>query len=182
MVVFQNPGEQNTEQTIQLAIEAARKNGIKHIVAASYRGFVADNIAKYADEFNIVIVAQVDGYMPVNPMEEEHLKALKEKGLQVLFSTHVLSGAERGISKKFGGVYPVEIIANSLRMLGQGTKVCVEISTMALDSRFIPQNEQIIAIAGTGRGADTAIIMTPAHAAQIFDTKIDEIICKPKLS
>jgi len=127
-------------------------------------------------------VAQVDGFRPVNPMEENHLKTLRESGLKVLFATHVLSGAERGISKKFGGVYPVEIIANTLRMLGQGTKVCVEVGTMALDGRLIPKNEQIIAVGGTGKGADTAVVMVPAHAAEIMDTKIDEIICKPKLS
>jgi len=91
-----------------------------------------------------------------------------------------LSGAERSLSNKFGGVSPIEIMAYSLRMLGQGVKVCVEISTMALDGGMIPYGEDIIAIAGTGRGADTAITLRPAHGANILDTKIKEIICKPK--
>lgn len=182
MVVFEKPGDQNTKETVKLAVQAAREKGLKNIVAASCRGTVADEFIKYADEFNIVIVAQVDGFNPVNPMDEKHLKELREKGLKVLFTTHVLSGAERSISKKFKGVYPVELIAASLRMMGQGTKVCVEISTMALDSRLIPKEEQIIAVGGTGKGADTVVIMTPAHAAEILDTKIDEFICKPKLS
>ena len=91
----------------------------------------------------------------------------------------MLSGAERGMSRKFGGVYPMEIIANTLRMLGQGTKVCVEISVMALDAGLIPYGEDVIAVGGTDEGADTAIILRPAHAADIFDTWISEILCKP---
>lgn len=182
MVVFDKPGESNTKQTVELAIEAARKNGIKHIVAASYRGVVAEELLKYADEFNIVTVAMVYGFMEKNPMQTEELEKLKAGGLKVLFTTHVLSGAERGISKKFGGVNPVELMAQTLKFFGQGTKVCVEISTMAIDSGLIPENERIMAIAGSAKGADTALIILPAHAGNIMDTKIDEIICKPKLS
>ena len=77
---------------------------------------------------------------------------LTDLGMKVLTTTHVLSGAERGISKSFGGVYPVEIVAHSLRMLGQGTKVCVEVSIMALDAGLIPYGEPIIAIGGSVLG------------------------------
>ena len=184
MVVFDKPGKANTKETVKLAVEAARKYGIKHIVVASYSGAVADEFVEYASEFNIVIVGQVNGHgnKTENPMEEKHLQALREKGLTVMFATHVLSGAERGLSTKFGGVYPVEIMAYTLRCFGQGVKVCFEIGTMALDGRYIPQGERIVAVAGSGGGADTALISVPAFAANIMETKIDEIICKPKVS
>ncbi len=182
MVVFETQGEKNTKETVELAVEAARKQGIKYIVAASYRGVVADELIKYADEFNIVIVAQVFGFSEKNPMQTERLQMLREEGLEVLFATHALSGAERGISKKFGGVNPVELIAQALKFFGQGTKVCVEISTMAIDAGLIPEKELIMAIAGTGKGADTSLVLLPAHASNIMDTKINEIICKPKLA
>ncbi len=64
-------------------------------------------------------------------------------------------------------------------MLSNGTKVCVEVSVMALDAGLIPYGEPIIAIGGTGKGSDTAVIITPSHASSIFETKIHEIICKP---
>ena len=64
-------------------------------------------------------------------------------------------------------------------MFGQGTKVCVEISTMALDSGLIPYNEPIIAIGGSAHGADTAMILKPEYSSAILDTKIQEFICKP---
>ena len=58
-------------------------------------------------------------------------------------------------------------------------KVCVAISVMALDAGLISHGTEIIAIGGTVHGADTALILKPAHAANIFDTVILEIICKP---
>jgi len=70
-------------------------------------------------------------------------------------------------------------MANTLKFFGQGVKVSVEIAVMALDAGLIPYGEDIIAIGGTGRGADTAVVIRPAHAANIFDTYIAEVICKP---
>ena len=65
-------------------------------------------------------------------------------------------------------------------MFSQGTKVAVEIAVMALDAGLIPFGEPVIAVGGSGRGADTAVVLTPAHAKAIFDTEILEIICKPR--
>ncbi|NLZ38638.1 MAG: hypothetical protein GX893_03415, partial [Firmicutes bacterium] len=64
---------------------------------------------------------------------------------------------------------------------GQGVKVSVEIAVMALDAGLIPYGEDIIAIGGSGRGADTAIVVQPAHAKDFFAGKIREIICKPSV-
>ncbi len=97
--------------------------------------------------------------------------------MQVVTATHVLSGAERGLSNRFTGVYPVEIIAHTLRMFGQGTKVCVECAVMALDAGAI-QPGPVVCVGGTGAGADTAWILRPAHAQNILDTKLDRLICK----
>lgn len=127
------------------------------------------------------MVTHTNGFMEkgVQELGEDKRIELEKAGFTIYTATHVLSGAERSLSKQFGGVSPVEVMAYSLRMLGQGVKVSVEISTMALDGGAIPFGEDIIAIAGTGRGADTAVVLRPSHAADILQTKIKEIICKP---
>jgi len=51
---------------------------------------------------------------------------------------------------------------------------------MALDAGLIPHGEDIVAIAGTGSGADTAIVIRPAHSRQFFETQVREIITKPR--
>jgi len=177
---FEEKGVENTETTLKLAIETAHNRGIKHLVVASNSGETVLKIEQ-SNHMNIVCVTHVNGFEEpgLNELPDEIRKELQDKGVKVLTTTHVLSGAERGLSKRFGGINPVEIIAHSLRMMGQGTKVCVEIATMALDSGLIPYGEPIIAVGGTIEGADTAVIITPSHASRILDTKIHEIICKP---
>lgn len=182
-IYFDKPGKQNTNETITLAIKTANERGIKHIVVATTTG---ETLSYFYDLNNLNIIAVSHAYGFKAPgtcdLPDEKRKEIEEKGIKVLSTTHVLSGAERQFSRKFGGVYPVEIAANTLRMFGQGTKVAVEIAVMALDSGLIPYNEPIISIGGSGYGADTALILRPSHGSSILDTKIDEIIAKPHLS
>ena len=177
---FDNVGKSNTDKTLELALRTAKERGIKHIVVASTSGETALKLSRNTD-INIICVSHVNGFKTkgVNSMNESIKEELEENGVKVLTTTHVLSGAERGLSNKFGGISPVEVIAYTLRMFGQGVKVCVEVSIMALDSGLIPYNEKVIAIGGSGTGADAAIIIRPSHASSILETKIDEIICKP---
>ncbi|MDR3584774.1 MAG: pyruvate kinase alpha/beta domain-containing protein [Desulfosporosinus sp.] len=177
---FNTVGKVNTIDTAASALKIAVEKNIKHIVVASSRGATAKLLININD-IEIICVTHANGFSEPgkSEMSQEIRSELADLGIKVLTTTHVLSGAERGMSKTFGGAYPVEIIAHSLRMLGQGTKVCVEVSIMALDAGLIPYGEPIIAIGGSGQGADTAVIITPSHASSIFETKIHEIICKP---
>lgn len=177
---FEQPGTANTAETAALAMRTAAEKNIRHIVVASVTGETARFFTKAAG-IGVVCVTHVVGFCEPgqSEMPQEVRQSLEAQGVKVLTTTHVLSGAERGISRLAGGMYPVEAIANALRMLGQGTKVCVEIAVMALDAGLIPFGEPVIAVGGTGRGADTAVIITPYHASDIFKTKIHEIICKP---
>jgi len=68
-----------------------------------------------------------------------------------------------------------------LRLFGEGMKVAVEIVAMAADAGLIPVDRDVIAIAGTGRGADTAIVIRPANSKNLFDMTIREIIAKPRI-
>ncbi|HHY70255.1 MAG TPA: hypothetical protein GX519_01015 [Thermoanaerobacterales bacterium] len=178
---FEKPGKQNTEKTLEVVKKAVKERGIKHVVVASCEGYTAKLLQQANLGVNLVCVTHVAGFKAPGKMEmpEDVRRELTDSGIKVLTTTHALSGAERGISHKFGGAYPVEIMANTLRMLGQGTKVCVEIAIMALDAGLIPYNEDVIAVGGSSEGADTAAILRPAHASTIFDTWISEILCKP---
>ena len=176
---FKSSGPSHTTETVRLALAKAAEYGIKDIVIASRTGQTAKLLA--GQQLNVICVTHVQGFAQAgqNEMDEETRRQLVDQGMKVLTTTHVLSGVERSMSKKFGGIYPVEIIANTLRMFGQGVKVCVEVAVMALDAGLIPHDKEIIAIGGTGVGVDTAVIIRPGHASATFDTFISEIICKP---
>jgi len=72
-------------------------------------------------------------------------------------------------------------LATILRTFGQGTKVCLEILLMAADGGLISRGEKVIAIAGTGRGADTAFLATASTSNRLKEVRIHEILCKPIL-
>lgn len=180
---FEKVGTENTQKTVELALQTARESGICDIVVASGTGDTALLLIDAAKSgMNIVVVTHCCGYKTPGEQELplETRKILEDCGMKIVTASHVLSGAERGISRKFTGAYPVEIMAHTLRMFGQGTKVCVECSVMALDCGAIAPTS-VVAIAGTGRGADTAWILRPAGAADFLNTKLDKLICKPVL-
>ena len=79
-----------------------------------------------------------------------------------------------------GNTYEVdEIVANTLRVLGQGLKVVCELCLMAADAGLIRTDEDVISVGGTDRGADTAAVIKPANVAHFFDLRIRCILCKP---
>jgi len=176
---FEKCGKDNTKQTVALAVKIAKEKGINYIVVASNEGETASLLKDCG--LNIVVVTHVNGFKEAGTQEMSAKTRieLESYGFTVYTASHALSGAERALSNKFGGISPIEIMAYSLRILGQGVKVGVEISTMALDGGIIPYAEDIISISGTGRGADTAMLLRPAHSSNILETKIKEIICKP---
>ncbi|KYH36778.1 MAG: hypothetical protein AYL29_011490 [Candidatus Bathyarchaeota archaeon B24] len=51
---------------------------------------------------------------------------------------------------------------------------------MAADAGLIPVDREVIAIAGTEEGADTAIVVKPSYSRKFRSLKIREIICMPR--
>ena len=70
-------------------------------------------------------------------------------------------------------------MASCLRVFGEGMKVVCEIAMMAADSGLVRTDEDVICVAGTGRGADTAVVLTPVNSTRFFSLKVKEILCKP---
>ncbi len=179
-MLWKKSGPSNTVPTAEAALKRAKELGIKYIVIASNSGKTAEKFLE--KDIQVVCVTHHVGF--ANPGESEITPEMKQyllqKGAQVLTTTHLLAGVDRAVRLKFGGLYPAEIIAASLRMLGQGVKVCVEVAGMALDAGLIPYGEEIISVAGSGKGADTACVILPAHSNNFFDTVVKEIICMPR--
>lgn len=176
---WKEPGETNTEKTIELARERALELGLGYMVVASNSGETAREALTAG--IKIICVTHHVGFKEpgLHEMPEKMQESLREQGVALLTTTHLLAGVDRAFRNKHQGIYPAEIIAESLRMLGQGVKVGVEISVMALDAGLLPYGEKVVAIGGSGRGADTALLITPEHSPYFFNTKVHEILCKP---
>ncbi len=180
---WSKPGKQNTNLTIDAALQRARKLRIHHIIVASCSGRTTKKLLKKAKNITIVSVSHEAGFYKPGKceMSKRTAIALQKQGVIVYTGTHFLGGLDRAIRFKFGGIEPAELVANTLRILGQGVKVAVEIAVMALDAGLIPYNKEIISIGGTGEGTDTAIVCLPKHGKDFFSCDVREIICKPRV-
>ncbi|MBS7659434.1 MAG: pyruvate kinase alpha/beta domain-containing protein [Candidatus Bathyarchaeia archaeon] len=178
---FKKPGPQNTDALLNFVKEYAEKENIRDIVVASTTGETGVKAAKIFSGYNVVVVTHHVGFRKPGEWElnENYRKEILESGAKIFTGTHALSSAERAIRKDFGTIQTLEIIANTLRLMGEGTKVCVEITLMAADAGLIPVDRDIIAIGGTGKGADTALRILPANSARFFNLRIKEVIAKP---
>jgi hypothetical protein len=173
-------GKSMTAQTAEAALTRARELGIEHVVVASNTGYTAGFFLGQVP--NLVVVTHHTGFRGAGEQEfpTEERRRFEAAGASVLTTTHLFANIERAITNKFGGLYPGGIVAATLRLFGQGTKVCLEIASMALDAGLIPHGQEIIAVGGTGRGADTALVLLPAHSNVFFEGQVLEVICKPR--
>ncbi len=178
---FREAGKQNLDALLKLVKEYVQKENIKDIVVASPTGETGAKASKAFKGHNVVVVTHSYGFKEPgkNELQDSFKRKIIANEAKIFTGTHDLSSAERAIRKDFGTIQPLELIANALRLMSEGTKVCVEITLMAADAGLIPVDSDIVAIAGTGRGADTALRIKPAHAAQFFALKIREVVAKP---
>jgi hypothetical protein len=178
---FEQPGKVNTRETLTAAYERARELGLDEVVVASTSGETAFMAQEIFESFHITAVTYHHGFIePFKPiMPYRTRKQLEDKGVAVISATHALSGVERAVAKKHGGIYPALLIADTLKLFGQGTKVAVEVSIMAADAGTLT-GKDIIAIGGSSKGADTALVIKPANQSNLFDLRIREVICKPR--
>jgi hypothetical protein len=181
MHLFETKGEGNTGKTLELALERADQLSIDTFIVATTSGRTGLEAARLLAGGTLVVVTHSTGFS--GPGVQEADPALLEQarglGASVLTATHAFGGVGRSIRRKFKTYQVEEIIAQTLRLFGQGTKVAIEMALMAADAGLVPVDRDVISIGGTARGADTAIVLRPAHAQDLFSLEVREIICKP---
>lgn len=181
---FADFGAQNTEQTIEAAKDAALSLSLKYVVVASATGLTGVKVANTFKDTGVKVVV-VTEYAEMAKFEEENRKKLKEMNAEVVTSTHSFLSPAESISKLHSGYCSENtIIKEVLRRFSQGMKVAPEIVMMATDIGVIPQGEDVVSIAGTGTGADTAVVVKSCHSDDFFDKEkgmeFREIIAMPR--
>jgi len=183
---FEKPGRENTDQALEIAKKYADQFKVKDIIMASTTGIVAEKAIKLFNpiDYNLVVITHSYYFGGIDKRQEfpeEKISALKERGVKVFIGTHALAGPERSIRRSLNQWGPVELMAKYLReQFSQGTKVCMEIATMAVDAGMIDDLEKdVICIGGTGRGADTVCLIKPAPTSLFDKLRVKAILCKP---
>lgn len=184
VVYFARQGPRNTERTLNIARKRAQELGIRDIVIASTHGGTALKAAKAFKgmKVNLVAVTISEGFIKEGwTMTRSERRKVEAAGIRVLTCTHALGdGVAGSLAEKRGGISMEQIVRETLYRFSQGMKVSVEIVLMAADAGLIGTDKEVISIAGTGEGADTAIVVKPAYARSFEQLEIREVLAKPR--
>ena len=180
-VYFTQAGPRNTARTLELVKARAQALGIRKILVATTSGATALQAAEALHGLELIAVTHSTGFDAPDKQElpEENRAALLAAGVKILTAQHAFGGVGRAVRKKLGTYEVDEIMAFTLRTFCQGIKVAAEICLMAADAGLVRTDEPVIAIAGTGCGADTAAVLKPSNAQAFFDLRFLEIVCMP---
>lgn len=178
---FRQPGNENMERVFEIVKARAERLGIKSIVVATTTGQTGVRASEVFQGYNLVLVTHCTGFREPNSQEltAENRLAIQSNGGHILTCPHAFGGIGRAVRKKLQTYELEEIIAYTLRIFGEGMKVACEIVLMAADAGLIRVGEPAIAIGGTGRGSDTALVVLPTNAQNFFDMRVMEVLCKP---
>ena len=182
-IYFDEAGKSNTAKTLEIALARAKELGIKKVVVASTHGETGLAALEAAKSFDVEVIVVPHQYGFRGPDEEEMEDDVQEKirkaGGKLLFATMALGGVG-----KMPGCDGALVVANTLRMFCQGVKVSVEMTLMCADAGLVFSSEEIVVVAGTRSGADTACVIRPASTPFAWDRekglKIRELLCRPR--
>jgi uncharacterized protein len=184
IIYFDSQGEHNTDAALDTAVACCRGSGLKKIVLASSSGATALKLKlKAGADMDVIAVTYGAGTRFTEAVEafNKNRESLVNAGITIVRGVHALSGAERTFENTYKtGFMPLNLVSDTLRLFSQGMKVCVEVSIMAAEAGHISPAEDVVVLGGSGEGADTAVLMKPAYAANIFSLKIKEILCMPR--
>lgn len=180
---FEISGRDNSERCIEITSQLV-DDGARHVVVATTVGTTGAGMARAlkGKDVNLVVVTHSAGFKEPNHFEflPEHRDEITGCGGKIYTGTILTHSIETAFSKKFDGLYPTMIVAQSLRRFGEGAKVCCEIVMEACDGGLVPEGEEVVAVAGTVRGADTVCIIRSAASKRFLDLKVLEILAKPR--
>jgi hypothetical protein len=190
---FEKPGKHNTDAVVEAALQRLDQGDIQTVVVASTTGYTALRFAEALegqDGVTLVSVAETPllrewgaEYPCLKPEAKEQLE---RRGVVVADKVPYLFHSSVLDYSRWKAPTPEEILREALYAFGQGLKVAVEVALIAAASGFVEPFQDVIAVGGTSRGADTAIVVRatlPNHAFSQDDAKrlrIREILCKPR--
>ncbi len=165
----------NTDVTFGLVKARLKESGIQKVVLASTTGATAQKAMEYfkAEGVQLVVIPHQHDFRKVNAFPPELVKMLREAGHAVHFGTMLFH-----TGNLYESTAPT-LMANLLRCFSQGVKVCFEIVLMATDAGLLIPGEKVIAVAGTARGSDTALVMQAASSQHLKNLRVLEMLCKP---
>ena len=187
---FDEPGEGNTDLVIEAVSQRLEAGGIKTVIVASTSGETAAKFARsLSGKVELVCVSEAPYRREWGErwpcLKQRFRRELQRLGVAVIdkapyvFHNSVLETAP------WSGAFPERLVRETLYCFGQGMKVAVEVALIGVSCGYVTPYEDVIAVGGSGGGADTAIVLRATYPACLFDKdpgkrlEIKEIIAMP---
>ena len=162
-VKFEKAGIKNTEDVFYIVKKNMDDCTQYVVVISSTTGYTA-RIAERFFDGNVKIIICKQDISDEYSMKKDVLEELEAK-------YQVVDIPLKYLQSKIGSVG-----AKVLRKISQGTKVCFELMEYLCEKDMLPKVNKVIVIAGTLKGADTAIIF---NRKGLDDYYVEEILCLP---
>lgn len=183
---FDVHGEVNTRKTVELAYERAALLGLDKVVVASETGLSAIEVLKVFKDMEVIVVSSAAGTrvegtaigdLRIGIPDEDMYRRLLEGGAKVIRGTdpfwNLSAHSQLVDTGKLGMMF--------LKTLSSGLHVCMTAVLEATDAGYIAAGEEVVALAGSWVGLDTAIVAKAANSVRFFEGfEVLELICKPR--
>jgi hypothetical protein len=188
---FEKSGKHNTAEVIETVMHRMGEGDISTIVVASTTGYTALEFSDALEGQNATLISV--GETPLIRewgaewpcLEPETKQELEGRGVVVADRIPYLLHSSVLDFSQWKAPSAEEILRESLYAFGQGLKVAVEVVLIAVASGFLEPYQDVIAVGGTSRGADTAIVVRATLPNHVFSQDADkrliirEVLCKP---
>jgi uncharacterized protein len=168
IVYFDRPGQENTDEVLDVVQRRYEEGDISRILVATTKGVTGLKFAKaFKSKAEVVAISH-------EKIEVDYRKEMEEHGAKPLEKSHLPFHAKG-----------MDVVRDALFVMGQGFKVALELALIATDMGIVPPYNYVIAVGGTGRGADTAIVVRTTTTAEAFTRdeskrlEVREILCMP---
>jgi len=181
-IYFEDTEKDNSDEVLRLVRKRAEKLEINKIVISSTTGDTAVKAVKALGGYEVIVVTLATGAREPDdqPFTDENRRVVESQGGKIITTTHAFGGLSNAVRGKYDTVVLGSLMASTLYVMGSGFKVACEVTIMAADSGLARTDEDIIAIGGTRRGINTAIVCKPVNVNRFFDLRVKEILCKPR--
>jgi len=178
---FDAPGEANTAHCLNVAKTEAEENGYKNIIVASTTG---ETGAIFAEAFksvdaNLMIVTYADD-KGESAIPEKTRNKILDSGATIFNAPPISLSIDRSFGEEYGEQRPSQIVHDTLLWFGQGMAACCKCVMSATDGGLLQEGMEVVAVAGTLKGADTVAVVKAASSKRFRELKVLEILAKPR--
>jgi len=191
-VYFDKPGRHNTNKVVEVVLKRLAEGDLNTIVVASTTGYTALEFSQALQGQKGITLISV-GETPLirewgtewPVLKPETRQDLERRGVIVADRIPYLMHSSVLDYSQWKAPSAEELLRETLYAFGQGLKVAVEVVLIAVACGFLEPFQDVIAVGGTSRGADTAIVVRATYPNHVFSQdaakrlKIHEILCKP---